>query len=267
MIVYENVTGLLSERHAKDFDEVCDAFTGLGYRFGALMIDGAQFTPQSRPRVLITGIDAALPIPAALIAAAPTMPFHPPPLIAALHRRKAPALWWALPVPPARNTALIDVLEDDPPGFLWDPPGGTAKKIAMMDANNLAKLDLAKRSGKRMVGGLYRRIRKKVQRAEVRFDDVAGCLRMPTGGSSVQTIVTVNGDSVRSRRLSAREAARLMGVSEDYRLPGNYLEAYGLMADGVVVPVVSFLNENLLLPLIGESARGNNPEERHGLAG
>ena len=59
---------------------------------------------------------------------------------------------------------------------------------------NLAKLDEAKRAGKRMVGGLYRRIRPgvdgvKVQRAEIRFDDVARCLRIPTGGSSCQTIV------------------------------------------------------------------------------
>ena len=97
-----------------------------------------------------------------------------------------------------------------------------------------------------MVGGLYRRIRPdgaggKIQRAEVRFDDVAGCLRVPTGGSSRQTIMIVEGDSVRSRLLSPREAARLMGLGDDYRLPANYNEAYGLMGDGVVVPVVRYL--------------------------
>jgi hypothetical protein len=68
---------------------------------------------------------------------------------------------------------------------------------------NLAKLDEAKRAGKRMVGGLYRRIRPgvdgvKVQRAEIRFDDVARCLRIPTGGSSCQTIVIVESASVQS---------------------------------------------------------------------
>jgi hypothetical protein len=40
----------------------------------------------------------------------------------------------------------------------------------------------------------------------------------------------VDGDIVRTRRLPAREAARLMGVSDDYRLPDNYIEAYGLMS-------------------------------------
>jgi hypothetical protein len=68
---------------------------------------------------------------------------------------------------------------------------------------NLAKLDEAKRAGKRMVGGLYRRIRPgvdgvKVQRAEIRFDDVARCLKIPTGGSSCQTIVIVESASVQS---------------------------------------------------------------------
>ena len=106
-----------------------------------------------------------------------------------------------------------------------------------------------------MVGGLYRRIRpdtdgKKIQRAEVRVDDVAGCLRVPTGGSSRQTIVIVEGALVRSRLLSPREAARLMGLSDDYLLPSNYNDAYGLMGDGVAVPAVRFLAENIFGPIL-----------------
>ena len=67
-----------------------------------------------------------------------------------------------------------------------------------------------------MVGGVYRRTRPdengiKRQRAEVRFDDVAGCLRTPAGGSSRQIILVVEGKTVRSRLLSPREAARLTG--------------------------------------------------------
>ena len=49
-----------------------------------------------------------------------------------------------------------------------------------------------------MVGAVYRRTRPdengiKRQRAEVRFDDVAGCLRTPAGGSSRQIILVVEG--------------------------------------------------------------------------
>ncbi len=121
---------------------------------------------------------------------------------------------------------------------------------------NLAKVEAAKNAGRRMVGTIYRRTRadgpngEKMQRAEVRFDDVAGCLRTPSGGSSRQTIMVVDGKRVRSRLLSPREAARLMGLPDTYQLPKNYNEAYHLAGDGVAVPVVRFLTEHLLEPLL-----------------
>ena len=40
-----------------------------------------------------------------------------------------------------------------------------------------------------------------------------------------------------------------MGLPDDYQLPKKYNEAYHLMGDGVVVPVVSHLNKHLLLPI------------------
>ena len=82
-----------------------------------------------------------------------------------------------------------------------------------------------------------------------RFDEVAGCLRTPAGGSSRQVIAVVSGNQVRTRLLSTREAARLMGVPDDYPLPPNYNESYHLFGDGLVVPVVSWLSKHLLLPL------------------
>jgi DNA (cytosine-5)-methyltransferase 1 len=50
--------------------------------------------------------------------------------------------------------------------------------------------------------------------------------------------------------LSAREAARLMGLPDDYRLPRRYNDAYHLIGDGVAAPVVRYLSENLLRPLL-----------------
>jgi DNA (cytosine-5)-methyltransferase 1 len=84
----------------------------------------------------------------------------------------------------------------------------------------------------------------------VRFDEIAGCLRTPGGGSSRQTIIVVQGNKVRSRLLSPREAARLMGLPDEYILPGNYNDAYRLMGDGVVVPVVRHLSRYLLEPIV-----------------
>jgi site-specific DNA-cytosine methylase len=91
----------------------------------------------------------------------------------------------------------------------------------------------------------------RTQRLEVRFDGVAGCLRKgSTGGSSVQNLMIADGALVRSRRLSAREAARLMGLPDTYKLPSDYLAAYDLMGDGVVVPAVRHLAEHVLKPAL-----------------
>jgi DNA (cytosine-5)-methyltransferase 1 len=84
----------------------------------------------------------------------------------------------------------------------------------------------------------------------VRFDDISGCLRTPAGGSSRQTLIVVEDGKVRSRLLSSREAARLMGLPDTYKLPQNYNEAYHLAGDGVVVPVVRHLAAHLLEPLL-----------------
>jgi DNA (cytosine-5)-methyltransferase 1 len=97
---------------------------------------------------------------------------------------------------------------------------------------------------------------KRSQRAEIRFDDVAGCLRTPVGGSSRQSIMIVDGETVRSRLLAPREAARLMGLPETYKLPKNYNEAYHLSGDGVVVPVVRFLANHILEPMLGGAQSG-----------
>ena len=123
-----------------------------------------------------------------------------------------------------------------------------------MHPRHRAKVALAQSGGGRIVGGVYKRIRVedgvRVQRAEARFDGLAGCLRTPSGGSSRQTLLIVEGGSVRSRLLSAREAARLMGLPDSYRLPGRYNEAYHLAGDGVAPPVVNWLARQLFEPIL-----------------
>ncbi len=87
-----------------------------------------------------------------------------------------------------------------------------------MSEINLARIAEAKKAGRKMVGTAYRRTRytstgEKIQRAEARFDNIAGCLRTPAGGSSRQFVLIVEKNRVRSRLISARETARLMGLS------------------------------------------------------
>ncbi len=157
--------------------------------------------------------------------------------------------WWKLPLPAQRTSALVDLIEPEPTDVEWHTSSETKKLLAMMSPVNRRKIEAAQQTGRLAVGALYRRTRNNEQRAEVRFDDTAGCLRTPGGGSSRQTLLIVNGDSVRSRLITPREAARLMGLPDKYRLPRNYNDSYHLLGDGLVVPVVAHLAEHLLTPL------------------
>jgi DNA (cytosine-5)-methyltransferase 1 len=264
MIVLENVKGALTSHGGRDFAAIGAALTNADYRFGAMLIDAVHFLPQSRPRLFVVAIDKSTTVPDELVADQIVEEWHPPAVVAAygkLSRQSQEAwIWWRLPPPPTRNSTFADILEDDPQGVRWHTEAETNRLLGMMSAANLAKVEAAKRAGKRMVGGLYRRTRD-VQRAEIRFDDVAGCLRTPAGGSSRQTIMIVEGASVRSRLLSPREAARLMGLPDDYELPSNYNEAYHLAGDGVAVPVVRFLAAHILEPILRATGLGQMAAE------
>lgn len=259
LIVLENVCGALSSHAGKDFGAIGAALTGGGYRFGALVIDAVRFVPQSRPRLFIVAIrrDAAA-IPPGLVGAGPESLWHPPHLLSAYEklspRSKAAWVWWKLPIPAARQSTFSDLIEDEPQGVAWHTAAQTRRLLSLMSPINRKKVAEAKRAGTRKVGGIYKRTRKdengeRAQRAEVRFDEISGCLRTPVGGSSRQSIIIVEGEKARSRLLSPREAARLMGLPDNYVLPKNYNEAYHLAGDGVVVPVVRFLATHLFDPL------------------
>lgn len=259
LIVLENVCGALTSHDGKDFAAIGAALARSGYRFGALVMDGVHFVPQSRPRLFIVGVRRDLAMTERIIMSQPSALWHPPHLCAAYvklsKKAKAAWVWWKLPAPPARNRIFSDLIEDDPQGMAWHTAAETRRLLEMMSLTNRKKVEAAKRAGCRMVGGIYKRTRKdengeRVQRAEIRFDDLAGCLRTPVGGSSRQSIMIVEGNKVRSRLLSPREAARLMGLPESYRLPENYNEAYHLAGDGLVVPVVRFLAAHVLEPML-----------------
>lgn len=258
VIALENVLGTLTSHNGKDFEAICRTFADAGYRYGALVINAALFVPQSRPRLFVVGVRSDVEIGPELMSPGPIEPFHTMALQRAFERvGKAPLkhrVWWNLPQPDRRNQSFVDLLEEPPTGVRWHTAAERDQLIAMMSPVNLAKLEKAKKAGRRMVGGVYKRTRidengEKVQRAEVRFDDVAGCLRTPAGGSSRQVIIVVDGQKVRSRLISSRETARLMGLHDEYQLPGNYNEAYHLTGDGVAVQVVRHLAQHIFEPL------------------
>lgn len=262
LIALENVCGTLTSHGGKDFEAICRTFAQAGYRCGALVINADLFVPQSRPRLFVIGVRADVLIDPALLSPEPLEPFHTRALRRAVEALpatvRANMLWWNVPTPGHRVRTFADEIEENPTSVTWHTATETERLLAKMSPVNKAKVAAAVRAGRRMVGGVYNRTRLdergvKVQRAEVRFDDVSGCLRTPAGGSSRQVILVIDGKKIRSRLISARETARLMGLPDDYKLPKNYNEAYHLTGDGVVVDVVRHLAQHILEPLLAEA--------------
>ena len=262
-IALENVRGAVTSHGGKDFAAICEALRTAGYRCGALIVDAVLFVPQSRPRLFVFALRADIAPPRALAGDGPRGVFHPPALRRAWAALPPAArenwVWWRLAPPPPRNMGLADLIERNPRDAAWRAPEDTARLVAMMSPVNAARLRAALQSGERAVGAVYKRTRqdkagRRVQRAEVRFDNIAGCLRVPGGGSSRQTLLVVENGAVRSRLLSGRETARLMGLPDEYALSANYNEAYRLTGDGVVVPVVRHLARELIEPALAARA-------------
>lgn len=265
LLVLENVCGALVSHDGNDFTAICRALQEGGYRCGALVADAALFVPQSRPRLFVIAVREDAAIPARLAGAGPSGAFHPQTIETAWRRLpdalKENWIWWTASAPPPRRTIdFSDLIEDDPADVPWHTPAETARLLAMMSEINLKKLRQAERMGRRIAGTAYKRTRRdetgrKAQRVEVRFDGIAGCLRTPAGGSSRQIVIVVENRNVRSRLMSSRETARLMGLPDDYILPDNYNEAYHLTGDGVAVPVVRFLAREIFEPALAQTVK------------
>jgi DNA (cytosine-5)-methyltransferase 1 len=260
-IVLENVYGCLRSRKGRDFASIASALIELDYRFGAAVVDAAHFVPHSRPRVFFLAFRGDQSIPASLSAERPQEIWHPAALAEAYDGIPTAAkrnwIWWNISQPLARNSTFADLMEEAPTTVKWHAAAHTNYILNLMSPLNRQKVSEAIRSGRRMVGAVYRRTRPdetgiKRQRAEVRFDDVVGCLRTPAGGSSRQIILVVEGKTVKSRLISPREAARLMGLDEDYVLPERYNHAYHVCGDGVCVPVVRHIAKHVLEPVLAD---------------
>ncbi len=255
-VVIENVAGLLTSRGGEDFAALCRAMQAQGYRFGALELDAADWLPQSRPRLFVVAAreaDLAVGVPG---------PGHSPRVRAAVerlpHDLRRDWVWWPMRPPPRRNLDLAALLEPDDRVRWFDDTRASAA-LALLAPLHRARLDAALAASGRRVGAGYRRVRLehgvRAQRLELRFDGLAGCLRTPAGGSSRQLIVVCENGRARVRQLAPREAARLMGLPDSYRLPATDGAALKLAGDGVAVPVVRALAEQVLRPLLTPGRR------------
>ncbi len=262
MIVLENVYGTLTSHEGKDFEAIAKSIAGEGYKLGAVVMDAVHFVPQSRPRVFIICIDDKRAIPHESVCERASPAWHPDKVICVYNALpigiKNKWVWWNMPEPSQPLTTLKEIIEVDPQGVRWHTEIETQNILSMMAPLHRRKVIAAQQQGSLHVGTIYKRTRNGMQRAEVRFDGIAGCLRTPSGGSSRQTIMVVDGPSIRTRLISPREAARLMGLPESYVLPSKYNDAYHLVGDGVVVPVVAHINQNILLPVFNRNFQANS---------
>jgi DNA (cytosine-5)-methyltransferase 1 len=239
---------MLTSNAGKDFEEVIRTFLRNGYSVGALILDAKDFLPQSRKRVFIIGVRQDLSVDPALVSTEPLKYCHPSQLTRAFDRLpkslKNNWLWFNIYKPVSREKNLIDILEPHA-DTSWNTDKKTRNLLSRMSPVNMKKVEAAQNTGIPTVGALFMRTRKIDQTkrvfAEVRFDGISGCLRTPNGGSSRQSILYVHNRIIRSRLLTGRETARLMGLPENYKLPENQNSALHLTGDGVAVPVVTHL--------------------------
>lgn len=246
LVVLENVVGAITSHGGRDFAAILERMAGTGYSFGPVVLDAVRWLPQSRPRLFVIGVRGEVPAGAPGFGHTRSLVDAHAALEACLRERW---IWWQLPEPPPRTIELRDLLEVDAPE--WHSTAQTQHLLRLMSDRHRRKVASAEPGS---VGTVYRRTRAGRQRAEVRFDGISGCLRTPAGGSSRQTVL-VAGRRIRTRLLTAREAARLMGVPEDYPLPARYNDAYHLFGDGVAAPVVRYLEERVLRWLVTPSSK------------
>lgn len=253
LVIIENALGLVTARQGKDLVTVVSELASIGYRVGALEVNAAAFVPQSRRRIFIIAVRDGVIIPKRLLASSAQEAWHSAALQKAVLRLSPEAqarwLWWRLPAPKQRLLTLADFLDADLL-VAWDAPTATDRWLGMMDDNNQRKVADARNAHIPKVGALYQRTREGKQRMEVRFDGLAGCIRTAKGGASTQRLLFVDGAATRSRDLSPREAARLMGLPESFILPDRFGAAMQVIGEGVVVPVVGHLAQHIFEPII-----------------
>lgn len=254
LVVLENVEGALTSNDGRDIEAICSALCVAGYRFGPIVIDAAHWVPQSRRRLFIVAVDGRFSVPARYTQSGPDALWHTSAVCDAYRsvdsNTQKSWVWWQLPPPNAQVPRVARLIDSEPTQWVtWDSAEKTRHLLGLMSPTNQRKLEDAMAIGHRVVGFGYRRTRHGMQRLEIRFDGVAGCLRTAAGGSSKQIVIEVVGARVRTRLLSPREAARLQGLPDSYQLPENYNDAYDLVGDGLCVPVVRFLGQSLLTPL------------------
>lgn len=242
IVVAENVVGLISSKSGEHYLSLHEALRERGYSVGAVMLDAENWVPHSRPRVFVIGVSKDIKH-SDYTTNEPNWAHSK--AIRNVASKAKEWVWWRLPEPTKRTLGLDSIIDFELP---FDDADKVNHHLNMIPDNHKLKLKEAIKNGAKVFPG-YKRIRNGKQVLEIRFDNIAGCLRTPSGGSSRQQLVIYKDGILGTRLISIREAARLMGASDQYKIPGTYNQGYKAMGDAVAVPAVRYLSENLLSQL------------------
>ncbi len=254
LIMLENVVGFLTSNGGGDLKTALLKLTELGYSIDAFIIDASHFVPQSRQRLFIVGCRQA----DLATADRRSLSFfesevRPPQL--ANFILETPDIMWKLrelPRLPERTVSLEDILEDLPrDSHYWWTNDRSQYLLNQMSERHRRVADEMIHSERISVGTVFRRVRNGRSMAELRCDSIAGCLRTPKGGSARQILFVAGNGGYRARLLTERECARLMGA-DDFNVTVPLNQALFGFGDAVCVPVIDWIAQNYLNPVLGE---------------
>jgi DNA (cytosine-5)-methyltransferase 1 len=163
---------------------------------------------------------------------------------------------------PSNKPRLIDVIEQltDEDAAWWNEER-TAYFMNQLSEKHAAAASEMIAGSRDSYATAFRRVRNGRSMAELRTDGIAGCLRTPRGGSGRQILFKAGRGRRQVRLLSARECARLQGVPDSFRINVRLNQALHGFGDAVCVPVVAWLVEHSIKPLLmhGEAGKPESP--------
>jgi DNA (cytosine-5)-methyltransferase 1 len=251
-VMLENVNGWLTSNGGQDFRITIRELNRLGYACDVFTIDAAHFVPQSRPRVFVIGMQASDVNQNIFVFSKRSSSLKTQALEKAVISN-LDLFWNFLDIPALPNkiksdlSSVIEKISDD--DEIWWSDDEVKRHLNMMSSINLEYLQGLQDLSTYSYCPMYRRVRGGKQRAELRKDGLAGCLRTARGGSSRQMLVRVGQGNLKMRLMTPREYARLQGVPDDYPLPPKNNQALTGFGDAVCVPVIVWIADNILNPL------------------
>jgi len=260
LILVENVPGWLYSNGGKDFRVTVQALNKLGYACDIFVLDALRFTPQSRLRVFLVG--SRFPHPQTtteLILSRPKSLLSEPLRKSIIANKDLCWFYNELPSPPPlKNSGLAKIIEPlSDADERWWLQEEVNRHLRMMKDLHRARVTQLTEGNQISYRTFFRRRREEQQRAEVRDDDLSGCLRTAVGGSGKQFLIEMGKGKIRMRTMTPREYARLQGVPDDYPITINGVQALTGFGDAVCVPVISWIAENVLNPLAEKLIESN----------